>query len=118
MRSIAAGVFVAASMIALCGCSHKGHHQGGPDPEGTVSDEPTVAPISCEEVAALREEGLWPEGACSPEQPKCGIGRECCCGRCDYNFVCQCSKGEWGCYFTDFCAFPYCPEGGFGPDGG
>merc|ERR1719510_1650010 len=37
---------------------------------------------------------------------KCGYGKECCCGECDYSIVFTCFDGSWSAYNTDFCFRP------------
>jgi hypothetical protein len=40
----------------------------------------------------------------------CEYGEECCCGVCHPSIVCNCMGGGWGCYYTDACMIPGCPE--------
>lgn len=114
---------VVLSWLGACACiGHKPHpHHNKPDTGGTspsTSEETTVPPVSCDLIEQQYEEyGELPQGECSLEQPECSIGIECCCGRCAPNIVCECYEGSWGCYFTDFCMFPFCREGGL-PDAG
>jgi hypothetical protein len=129
MRSISVGcsfvgssVLFLGSVLAVCGCNYEGDHHDGPETGATITDESTIAIISCQLIEQREEEeGEEPTGACSPEQPSCDLGRECCCGRCRPNMVCECLEGQWSCYHTDFCAFPSCIEAGVdstNPDSG
>jgi hypothetical protein len=124
MRYFVARCLVAGSWLTLSACGHghsHHHHHDKPDTgtPSTTTEEPIVAPISCRVIERQEEEeGILPRGACSPAQELCELGRECCCDRCAPNVVCQCSEGQWLCYYTDFCAIPFCPDGGLGPDGG
>ncbi len=38
----------------------------------------------------------------------CEFGEECCCGQCFPSLICECSGGQWGCFFSDACLAP-CP---------
>ena len=40
----------------------------------------------------------------------CEYGQECCCDECHPSIVCDCMNGGWGCYYTDACMIPGCPE--------
>jgi hypothetical protein len=40
----------------------------------------------------------------------CEYGTECCCGQCYPSTVCTCMEGGWGCYATDACMIPGCPD--------
>ncbi|MBM4395867.1 MAG: hypothetical protein FJ087_09270 [Deltaproteobacteria bacterium] len=45
----------------------------------------------------------------------CEYGQECCCGKCHPSLVCECHGGAgggggWGCYYTDACMIPGCPD--------
>lgn len=42
---------------------------------------------------------------------RCEYGEECCCGECQPSRICSALEGEeLGCFFTDFCLNPSCPE--------
>lgn len=47
---------------------------------------------------------------CAAEGQRCEYGQECCCGQCAPSLVCTCQAGQWGCYYTDFCMIPGCPD--------
>jgi len=60
-------------------------------------------------------------GGCSQQGLVCQYGTECCCGQCHPAMVCECFGNGWGCYATDACMIPACPDViediGFPPDG-
>lgn len=104
-----------SAVVATCGFGMSGCKK--PDPYNppdtgvaTTSPEPDGG-LSCP-VDVQDEEAQWPIGQCAPPQQSCEFGQECCCGRCAPSVVCECFDGEWGCYYTDFCFFPSCDEGG------
>ncbi len=51
-------------------------------------------------------------GTCDADGAVCEFGQECCCGECHPSMVCQCDGGQWGCYSTDACLIPSCPDAG------
>jgi hypothetical protein len=115
---------IAVSSLAICACSghkphgHHGHNRpdtGVPTSPDTTSQNTTdeTAVVSCNWIEEqVEESGKTPSGACADEQPTCEIGRECCCGSCAPNVVCECYEGTWACYYTDFCLIPFCPDAG------
>jgi hypothetical protein len=146
MQWLTLSALIAVSSLASYACSgHKPHGHHGHDrpdtgvptspdttspdttspdttcPDATspdTTDDTTVDVVSCSLIEQQVEEyGDMPSGVCAEEQPTCEIGRECCCGRCAPNVVCDCYEGTWVCYYTDFCLIPFCPDGGLGPDG-
>jgi hypothetical protein len=57
--------------------------------------------------------------SCSEEGAACSFNEECCCGSCFPSYQCQCSGGNWLCYYTDACFAPSCEGmGGAGGAGG
>lgn len=119
MHTVTTCLLFTGAWFFTSGCSKPHHHHEDEPEAGTITaptDESVVTSIPCP--VRDDEDVELPEGACSPGQQSCRLGRECCCGRCAPNVVCECLEGQWGCYYTDFCAFPSCNEGGVGPDGG
>lgn len=108
-------LLVMGAWLAVVACSHPPeHHHNQPDTGATItpSEEPVATPIPCPVSEDEEDDVEPPRGACAPEQQSCRFGRECCCGRCAPNLVCECLEGQWACYFTDFCSFPSCSPGG------
>lgn len=70
---------------------------GGADPDRDAGSGqcPAEAPIS---------------QACGVEGLRCEYGTECCCGQCYPSLVCECHGGLFGCYYTDACLIPGCPD--------
>jgi len=74
-------------------------HPGLPDPAPDPGD---AGPGACPPEPVL-------QGTCTgPLQ--CEYGQECCCGQCHPSLVCNCLEGSWGCYATDACMIPGCPD--------
>lgn len=48
--------------------------------------------------------------ACVQDGLRCQYGTECCCGQCYPSLVCDCHGGQFGCYYTDACLIPGCPD--------
>lgn len=71
----------------------------GPDrdavPDAGLGRCPAEAPIS---------------QTCADEGLRCEYGTECCCGQCYPSLVCECQGGHFGCYYTDACLIPGCPD--------
>lgn len=109
---IEAGVVLAACWLGVTACKRP-HSHDVPDAAATTTprDEWMEESLPCP-INQQDEEAEMPRGACVPGQQSCNIGRECCCGRCAPNVVCECIDGEWGCYHTDFCFAFSCDEGG------
>ena len=60
---------------------------------------PATAPISGSE-------------SCSTGGQMCTYGEECCCGECFPSMECECQYdlGDWGCWYTEACNIPSCPD--------
>lgn len=85
--------------------------EGAPPPDtaldpGGPSDLPRdaeVGPTGCPPGAPIGQE-------CSQAGLRCEYGTECCCGRCYPSIVCECDADRFGCYYTDACLIPGCPD--------
>jgi hypothetical protein len=88
-----------------------------PVPEDTPE---VIDPVDVVEVPDAPAETQGPK--CPAEAPigapptceaglHCEYGQECCCGKCHPSLVCECQGGGgWGCYYTDACMIPGCPD--------
>lgn len=69
----------------------------------------------CVEVCEVIEPGcpseppIGVDGSCEAGE-SCSYGEECCCGECHPSLVCDCFGDGWGCYYTDACMIPGCPD--------
>lgn len=74
-----------------------------PDALSDPSPDPGDAgPAGCPEEPMLQGKCIAPL--------RCEYGQECCCGQCFPSLVCNCLDGTWGCYATDACMIPGCPD--------
>jgi|SRR5690606_2677362 len=106
------GVLAATCWLGVTGCKKPEPFVPPDSGLATTSGEvSTQAELPCP--VDMQDEAVeWPVGQCAPPQEACEFGQECCCGRCAPSIVCECFEGEWGCYHTDFCFFPFCYDGG------
>jgi len=61
--------------------------------DADVADVPSGCPADSPEAGS----------ACEVEGARCEYGSETCCGETHPSYVCQCSGGAFGCYYTDAC---------------
>ena len=95
------------SVIAAAGCGGDVDIFGHEDADGDAADSPADTTTDAPDLPDLP--GWCPPGwpdpgaACTVEGTRCEYGSETCCGLTHPSYVCQCSGGSFGCYYTDAC---------------
>ncbi len=130
MGNRSCGLVIALALgLSSCHADRHGGDETGPGPDATdgsstdpgpeVAPSPdtvddTGTPADAPREADAGETGCPPAApigqACSQDGLHCEYGTECCCGQCHPSLVCQCGGGQFGCYYTDACLIPDCPD--------